>query len=135
MNWIVTLYVAVLFFVLTPSILVSLPPKGSKFVVAGFHTLVFALVFHFTHRMVMEVEGFVEGVQLAKGEKCVVTDTSDRKCTELNVKCGIFNKKYDSKGKLLGDCSPEQKVGVCQEAGYGTNKYKQCAPKPVPKGR
>jgi hypothetical protein len=52
MNWTVTVYSAILFFVLTPGILVSLPPRGSKFVVAGVHALVFALIYHFTHKFV-----------------------------------------------------------------------------------
>ena len=52
MSLLVTLYVAVLFFLLTPAILVSLPPKGGKFTVAAVHGLVFALIFHFTHKIV-----------------------------------------------------------------------------------
>jgi hypothetical protein len=54
MNWIVTIYVALLFFVLTPGILLSLPPKGSKVVVALTHAVVFALVYHFTHKLVWQ---------------------------------------------------------------------------------
>jgi len=45
-------YVAVLFFLLTPSVLLRLPPKGGKYVVAFVHALVFAAVFHFTHKFV-----------------------------------------------------------------------------------
>ena len=52
MNWTVTVYSAILFFVLTPGVLVSLPPRGSKLVVAGVHALVFALIYHFTHKLV-----------------------------------------------------------------------------------
>ena len=55
MNWLNILYLAVLFFVLTPGILVSLPPGGSKLTVAGFHAVVFALVYHFTHKMVWQL--------------------------------------------------------------------------------
>jgi len=49
--WIL-LYVAVLFFVLSPGVLVSLPSGGSKLTVAAVHALVFAIVFHFTHKFV-----------------------------------------------------------------------------------
>ena len=52
MNWIITIYVALLFFVLCPGILVSLPPKRGKFVVAAVHALIFALVWHFTYKFV-----------------------------------------------------------------------------------
>jgi hypothetical protein len=46
------LYVAVLFFVLTPGVLLSIPNGGSKTTVAAVHAVVFALVFHFTHKLV-----------------------------------------------------------------------------------
>jgi len=52
MNAWVLLYIAVLFFVLSPGILLSLPSGGSKTTVAAVHALVFALVFHFTHKIV-----------------------------------------------------------------------------------
>ena len=48
------LFVAVLFFVLTPGVLVKLPPKSSPLVVAGTHAIVFALVFTLTHKIVWE---------------------------------------------------------------------------------
>ena len=52
------LFLAVLFFVLTPGVLVSLPPGGSKLMVAAVHALVFALVYHFTHKMILSVLRF-----------------------------------------------------------------------------
>jgi hypothetical protein len=54
------LYVAVLFVLLTPGILLRLPPKGSPLVVAIVHGAVFALVLCLTYKMVlsMSVEGF-----------------------------------------------------------------------------
>ena len=47
-------YVAVLFFVLTPGILLTLPKGGSKMVVAATHAVVFAAVWYFTRRFFME---------------------------------------------------------------------------------
>lgn len=55
MNWAVTVYAAILFFVLTPAVLVRLPPNGSKLTVAAVHAVVFALVFHFTHKLVWQL--------------------------------------------------------------------------------
>jgi hypothetical protein len=55
MNLVMTLYVALLFFVLCPGILVSLPPKGSRLIVALTHAAVFALVFHLTYKMVLRL--------------------------------------------------------------------------------
>ena len=47
-----SLYFAVLFFVLSPGILLSLPTGGSKVTVAATHSVVFALVYTLTHKMV-----------------------------------------------------------------------------------
>jgi len=62
MNLIVVAYAAILFFVLTPGILVTLPPKSSKMMVAATHAIIFALVLGFTCKMVwkfsMRFEGF-----------------------------------------------------------------------------
>jgi hypothetical protein len=56
-----SLFVAVLFFVLTPGVLLRLPPGGSKFTVAAFHAVVFAVVYGLVSKTVMDMlypEGF-----------------------------------------------------------------------------
>jgi len=60
MNLFMSLYLAVLFVAFTPGVLVSLPPKGGKYVVLATHAVLFALVWHYTHKAVwrMTVEGF-----------------------------------------------------------------------------
>lgn len=50
MHILMTLFTAALFFALTPGILLSLPTGGSKIVVAMTHALVFALIYHLTHK-------------------------------------------------------------------------------------
>ncbi len=45
-----TIYVAFLFVILTPGILLRLPPNSSNLTVAIVHGLVFALLYHFTHK-------------------------------------------------------------------------------------
>jgi hypothetical protein len=55
MNWIVSIYTALLFFILTPGILLRLPPKGKLITVAIVHAIVFALVFHFTNHFVWKL--------------------------------------------------------------------------------
>jgi len=52
MNVYMSIYLALLFVVLTPGVLLSLPPGGSKLVVAGTHGLVFAVVYYLTHKAV-----------------------------------------------------------------------------------
>jgi len=46
------LYTAVLFFILTPGIVLSLPPGASKTVTALTHAVVFAFVWFFTNQAV-----------------------------------------------------------------------------------
>ena len=55
MCWVMFLYTALLFFLLTPGILITLPPKGKKITVAVVHALVFGLVFSLSHKMVMKM--------------------------------------------------------------------------------
>ena len=52
MHWFMSLFVVALFFVLTPGILTTLPRGGSKTTVALTHAVIFALVYHFTHKAV-----------------------------------------------------------------------------------
>jgi hypothetical protein len=61
MNWILSVYVALLFFILTPGVLVRLPPKSGLMTVAAFHALVFALIWTFTHKLVWKFSAGREG--------------------------------------------------------------------------
>ena len=65
MNLFVALYSALLFFVLTPGIFVSLPKGKSKMVVASVHALIFAIVFHFTYKAVWRLSMRLDGFQNA----------------------------------------------------------------------
>jgi hypothetical protein len=51
--WALALYLAVLFYVLTPGVLLALPPGASLHVQALTHAVVFALVYKFTHKFVL----------------------------------------------------------------------------------
>ena len=55
MNLVMFIFAAVLFFILTPGILLSLPPGGSKMMVAATHAIVFGLVFSLSHNMLMSM--------------------------------------------------------------------------------
>jgi hypothetical protein len=65
-----SLFVALLFFVLTPGILLSLPAGGSKKMVAATHAVVFALVYHLTHKAVWNYfygsQGFADASPASK---------------------------------------------------------------------
>ena len=60
MHLLMTAFVAVLFFALTPGILVTLPPKSSPVIVALTHALVFAVIYSLTHKAIYRFlyEGF-----------------------------------------------------------------------------
>ena len=49
-----SLYFALLFFVLSPGVLLSLPPGTSKTTQAATHSVVFALVYVLTNRLVFK---------------------------------------------------------------------------------
>ena len=52
MDLIMFLYSALLFFLLTPGILLTLPPKGKKITTALVHGVIFSIVWCLTHKMV-----------------------------------------------------------------------------------
>jgi len=60
----ILLYVIALFYVLTPGVLFSFPKKCSKKVVALTHAVIFALVFHFTYKLVWNIASKFEGFKL-----------------------------------------------------------------------
>ena len=65
MNWVVAIYFAVLFFILTPNVFIRLPPNGNKMTVAATHALVFGLISYLTCKMVWQMSmnmGVYEGM-------------------------------------------------------------------------
>lgn len=65
MSLIVSIYTAILFFILTPAIIVRLPPGANKWTVAAVHSIVFAIIFHFTHKIVWRMGARLEGMATA----------------------------------------------------------------------
>jgi hypothetical protein len=61
MNLVVAAYAAILFFLLSPGVLLRLPPKGSKFVVLATHAVIFAIILGLTGKMVWK---FSMGIRL-----------------------------------------------------------------------
>ena len=98
MNLIMTVYVAVLFFVLTPGVLLRLPPKGSLIVVAATHAVVFALIYQLTRSMVyrLSMEGF---------------DTCDSSCRGTDNLCLGCTCKSD-KECATGNCAYDELTGT-----------------------
>lgn len=70
MNALLFIYALALFFVLTPNVLVKLPMKGSKYLVAAVHALIFAVVWIVTYRFVVpgaRSEGMTPGTAAGAG--------------------------------------------------------------------
>lgn len=53
MTMAIFLFLAIIAFLLSPGILLSLPPGGSPMVIAATHAVVIALVFSLSHKMLM----------------------------------------------------------------------------------
>jgi len=119
MHWIFSLYVAFLFFILTPAILVRLPPKAGKFTVAGFHAVVFALILHFTGKMVWNfsrgLEGFQEGLNTKK-QMCVGYKGTN------NVQSIWTDASGNTTGNV-GKCKFADGVASNQQSGFCPGSY------------
>jgi len=57
MNVLMGVFVAVLFYVLTPGVFLSLPSGGSVHMKAAVHAVVFAVVYNYTQNMAKEMLG------------------------------------------------------------------------------
>lgn len=55
MNLAVAVFSALLFFLLTPGIVLRLPPNGGKMTVAAVHAVVFAVLYSLTHKLVYKL--------------------------------------------------------------------------------
>lgn len=64
MDFIFSFYVACLFFILSPNVLLRIPSGGSVIVVAAVHACVFALIYQVTHKFVWRLS---VGCQMKKG--------------------------------------------------------------------
>ena len=62
MNLLIALFAGLLFFVLSPNILLRLPKNGNKFTVAGVHAVVFALVLFLFQSLIFRTFGLREGM-------------------------------------------------------------------------
>lgn len=85
-------FVAFLFFILTPGIVLSLPPKGSKCTVALTHAVIFAFVFCLIHKSVWDwgvANGWIAGGH--RYHRSMIEGMTMPQCKE---KKGIYNAGY-----------------------------------------
>jgi len=82
MNFVVALYAAILFFILSPNVLLRLPKKGSVKVVAAVHAVIFGLVLFFTSGLVSQLSMMMSNTmppvkEGLPGDQCVENDTCE----------------------------------------------------------
>lgn len=53
---IMTIYAGLLFFVLTPGVILTIPPKSKKMIIAGVHAVIFGIVFGLTHKFIHKLK-------------------------------------------------------------------------------
>lgn len=84
------LYTVLLFVLLTPGILITLPPKGSKLMVAIVHGAIFALILYLTYRHVrrLSIERFTPVTDSANIINACVNGTSGANGTCLTCYSG-----------------------------------------------
>lgn len=51
-HYLMSLYVALLFIILTPGVLVRIPKRSSLLIAAIVHGIIFAIIYHLTHNYV-----------------------------------------------------------------------------------
>lgn len=73
MSLICSLYVAILFFLLTPGVLLRIPKGGSKYAVAGLHALIFGVILFLTRKFVWRLSASLEGFDSQTGEPTTTT--------------------------------------------------------------
>jgi len=129
-----TIYLIALFFVLTPGVLVSLPPKSSKLTVAVTHAIVFAVIYQLTNKMVSQaLEGFKgSGVPSKKknNERCnsdgKAKDGGDSECQSgfckaEGGKSGVKSLCSDIMGKNGKHCRTNNHCKTGLKCGTGRN--------------
>ena len=88
MNIFIMIYMAILFFVLTPNIFVTLPDAldtTSKYTVAGVHAGIFAIVFYLTYSQIKENFG-TNWAPLIKATSNLLTGCSSGRA-KINGRC------------------------------------------------
>jgi len=97
----VLIYLGLLFFLLSPSILVTLPSKGNKYVVAFVHAIIFVFIFYITYNYIIR-SNIIEGVA---SQSEIDNYTFSNGCNSDGPKnCGVKMSNGDSK-----NCSYSQK--------------------------
>lgn len=90
MNLIVALYAGVLFYLLTPNVLLRIPQKGSTKMVAFVHAVVFALLLFLTSKFVWMLSNNISSIFSSKKEGLGQECKSSNDCNGGEV-CGPDN--------------------------------------------
>jgi len=111
MNILTAIFSGILFFVLTPNIILRLPKKGNKFTVAAVHAIVFGVVLYFVqgfvYRMSLNMEGFSD-------EKCSLGSADDEGEYQENDDGECEKKKVEGmkEGSYLGNSNSKDTTDI-----------------------
>jgi hypothetical protein len=109
MNPILFVFAFVLFFLLTPKVLVCLPAKGSKFVVAGVHALIFALIFSLVGHLIWQnTHSMFEGMQTPHTKKHNINTNAKKESMSVPLNVVDFAKFDTNLQKKIADEASKQ---------------------------
>ena len=101
-------YLMLLFVVLTPGVLLTLPKKGSKLTVAAVHGLVFVVLYYFTAPLVLSMSVPTEGFFYRTPAGCTGLNEADCAAHTARVaekKAAIAAKKVADAAKKAADAA------------------------------
>lgn len=100
MDLLINLSLVLLFVALTPGILVRIPKRGKPFTVALIHGLIFAVVFHFTAKMLYNA-GYIEEFKISYMKE------RQNPNDQLSIECKTYAKQWEeterAKFKLIAE--------------------------------
>jgi hypothetical protein len=127
-HFFMSLFLGVLFFLLTPGVLVVLPPNmtglNGFYIVAATHALVFALVYYVTKKIIKKMFYRTEGFR-----RTATSTSSDDSEDDLSAGSKCKNNKDCSSNSCKhpeGTCQSTKTPGLAQSPAKKCNSSKDC---------
>jgi len=114
MNFTITLYSAVLFFILTPSIFFRIPVKGSTKIVTLVHAVIFGFVLYFTRKSVWNASSILENFDSSSIDQQI--RDIDSKISQKKSACGEVQGLENQKKTLIEAKQHQEAQNQAQKA-------------------
>ena len=107
MSILIIVVMVLLFMALSPGVFIYIPPGASKSVAALVHGTVFAVIWYFLYKLLLDISFFKEGMPLSGSGPPTKNPVAKqiRKCGE-SCKPGYTNNKSIACG-VIGSCKPK----------------------------